>query len=32
MPDKLYETDLGQYYVGDSKNILKSKIGQKIKG
>ena len=32
MADKLYETDLGQYYVGDSKNILKSNLGQKLKG
>ncbi|MDY9924396.1 site-specific DNA-methyltransferase [Methanobacterium sp.] len=32
MPIKLYETDFGEYYTGDSKNILKSKIGQKLKG
>jgi DNA modification methylase len=32
MPEKLYETDLGEYFIGDSKNILKSKLGQKLKG
>jgi DNA modification methylase len=32
MPKKLYETDLGEYHLGDSKNILKSKLGQKLKG
>jgi site-specific DNA-methyltransferase (cytosine-N4-specific) len=32
MPYKLYETDLGEFHIGNSKNILKSKIGQKLKG
>lgn len=32
MPEKLYSTDLGEYHIGNSKNILKSKIGQKLKG
>lgn len=32
MPKKLYETNFGEYFIGDSKNILKSNIGQKLKG
>jgi len=32
MPKKLYSTDLGEYHIGNSKNILKSKIGQQLKG
>lgn len=32
MPKKLYKTNLGEYHLGDSKNILKSKLGQKLKG
>nr|WP_302579054.1 site-specific DNA-methyltransferase [Methanobrevibacter arboriphilus] len=32
MYKKMFDTDFGEYYIGNSKNILKSKIGQKIKG
>ncbi len=32
MPKKIFETELGEYHIGNSKYILKSKVGQKIKG
>lgn len=32
MPEKLYETEYGEFYIGNSKNILKSNLGQKLKG
>jgi DNA modification methylase len=32
MPKKIFETEFGEYHIGDSKNILKSKIGQSLKG
>jgi len=32
MIKKLYETDLGEYYAGNSQNILKSRLRKKLKG